>query len=446
MKFRVTLGMPYQSLKVNRRQLLRGATGAALGLLGTARAAQAQPAATAPLQLLEALNVNLFEPTLLNDLLEDQRNTHYSPLRAFPPTDFEAQSEVPLETLETNVKLIGVRSNLYALLERGRLVNTFTQDVIYTRQVSLELRFRWALQRNLAAETRQTWVDLIGRYLAAVQAATGDPPDLEEYLGREVPSLGLSFDQVAFAVSIDVIVEASVPIVAQGDPMIQYQMLLAGKYKGTIVDPKGKEQPLKNDFERRKLTLKQLSGSPLRAPNLPQPQTPPSPLVVESSSPITPKTVANKVLEYLNEGIGCNADFNSGATHSVMTLLQWPEFKVEWETCTITIRKRIWRFRISFTIRIPCPRLYTRVSNLTLVSFVRWPKDSVQAQIAAKLSTCALRAALIGAVVGVALGNPGAASLAFEGAFERCLEDEAIGYIACLIPGIAVNKITGQWK
>lgn len=120
--------------------------------------------------------------------------------------------------------------------------------------------------------------------------------------------------------------------------------------------------------------------------------------------------------------------------HKLLTLLSWPEFKIEWR------KKRI-KIGCS-TITITYPVLRTRTSRIVFYVYYSLPR-SVGATVFKIASTCAIRSALGGGVVGIVMGNPAAALATFNALFKRCIEREVV---KCIHPGLLTLKETGQWS
>lgn len=78
----------------------------------------------------------------------------------------------------------------------------------------------------------------------------------------------------------------------------------------------------------------------------------------------------------------------------------WPEFMIKWETKQVKIA--------CSTISITYPVLMTRFSSLVFYVFFSMPRD-LGRTVFKIAETCAIRSALGGSVIGVILGNPGAA-------------------------------------
>jgi hypothetical protein len=118
----------------------------------------------------------------------------------------------------------------------------------------------------------------------------------------------------------------------------------------------------------------------------------------------------------------------------LLSLAAWPEFKVEW---------RDERIRIGCaTVVISIPVLKTRISNLNFYVYFALPQEVGRTVIAIG-KTCAIRSALGGAVIGVIVGNPAAALVAFNALFRMCIEREVK---RCINPGILVLKEAGEWQ
>lgn len=94
------------------------------------------------------------------------------------------------------------------------------------------------------------------------------------------------------------------------------------------------------------------------------------------------------------------------------------------------------------SITIVYPVLQFRISELVLFVYYFYPND-VRRTVLKIIETCAIRSALAGGVVGVVVGNPGAAISTFNALFKRCIEREVK---ECINPGIVTIKERGNWQ
>ena len=117
----------------------------------------------------------------------------------------------------------------------------------------------------------------------------------------------------------------------------------------------------------------------------------------------------------------------------IMTILSYPEFRVIWKRATI----KIGCARISFKY----PVIQTRTAKRVLYGHYSIPKD-LGYTLFRIAESCAIRAALAGAVIGIVLGNPGAAAVSFESLFKACVKRELE---KCINAGLSMLKEVSPW-
>ena len=120
--------------------------------------------------------------------------------------------------------------------------------------------------------------------------------------------------------------------------------------------------------------------------------------------------------------------------HKLLTLLAWPEFKIEWKK----IRIKIGCSKI--TISIPVLRI--RISELVFYVYYSLPKH-IDRFIFKIAETCAIRSALGAAIIGIIMSNPASAFASFNALFKRCLEQEIKN---CVNSGLLTIKESGKWN
>jgi hypothetical protein len=119
--------------------------------------------------------------------------------------------------------------------------------------------------------------------------------------------------------------------------------------------------------------------------------------------------------------------------HKLLSLLAWPEFKIEWKTI---------RIKIGCTkILISIPILRVRISELIFYVYYSLPVH-IDRFIFKIAETCAIRSALGAAIIGIIMSNPAAAFASFNGLFKRCLEQEIKN---CVNAGLLTIKEAGEW-
>jgi hypothetical protein len=122
----------------------------------------------------------------------------------------------------------------------------------------------------------------------------------------------------------------------------------------------------------------------------------------------------------------------------IATLLTFPEFMIVWRAFDVDLGCGV-------HVTLSYPVLEIRWSDLTLYAFARYPSD-LGNLVEDAIVDCALKSALAGAVIGVAMGNFASAIAAFQALFTRCLQDKFREAIKCMMPGLAINtEITQQW-
>lgn len=155
---------------------------------------------------------------------------------------------------------------------------------------------------------------------------------------------------------------------------------------------------------------------------------------------VAPSKVIDAIVEREGNALDCGKDFDK-TEWKILTLLEYPEFKVEWRNHSFEIGCGVW-------IVISLPALQIRTSQLNLWAYTRSPKN-LGAFVGHVIETCAWHAALSGAVVGVVLGNFIAALQAFRAVFTECLKDKLGQFIQCMIPGLALItevKAGNDWQ
>lgn len=205
--------------------------------------------------------------------------------------------------------------------------------------------------------------------------------------------------------------------------------LYQGKSAGSIDLPIGVDG-IGDYFDRGNYTVILLSVEPCRVG---QPEKDPN--ILESDSvEDDPSPIIDELVREETKVLDCGQI--EVVKQRVATLLQWPEFKVEWEP------KRVKIGCVRITIRLPV--LYIRTTKLALYYFYG-KIQNLGILIEKIIETCALRGILAGAIIGVALSNLQAAIVAFRTVFVECIKSQAQQAIVCLIPGLLIIKEKGGW-
>ncbi len=143
----------------------------------------------------------------------------------------------------------------------------------------------------------------------------------------------------------------------------------------------------------------------------------------------TPKTITDKIAGQEASKLECGGQFTKNEW-PIMTLLVWPEFKVEWNDFDFDIG-----CGVHIVLRLPV--LQTRTSKLDLWAYTRFP-NNLGDLVGRVIEKCVFKAAMSPAVLGVALVDLAAGLVAFLGVFGDCVTEHLGDAIACLIPGLAL--------
>jgi hypothetical protein len=150
----------------------------------------------------------------------------------------------------------------------------------------------------------------------------------------------------------------------------------------------------------------------------------------------TAQSEIRKLLDDITRNIlpvECRGDFRR-QERRLLSVLEWPEFKIEWYTISIKVGCAVIKFDV--------PRLLIRLAHLVIFIYYHVPQKFDEAIITI-VKNCAIRSALSGAVIGIVVGNPAAALAAFQSFFVDCLRQDAF---ACVNPGIFLVKEVGAWQ
>ncbi|MBP5074765.1 hypothetical protein HUS84_12290 [Pseudomonas chlororaphis] len=147
--------------------------------------------------------------------------------------------------------------------------------------------------------------------------------------------------------------------------------------------------------------------------------------------------VLDEVEEIMKKGLNCDKDYES-VRHPVMTLLVWPEYKVEWYMQGVRIG--------CVTVYLSLPVLKTRRTEQILYANAVLAKNSADATAIQIIEESLLEAALLGAVVGVYLWNLSAAVAAFKVSFEKLVVVRLVRAISCLDAELTLIKKSTGWQ
>ncbi|MCA9232794.1 MAG: hypothetical protein KDA57_19245 [Planctomycetales bacterium] len=186
-------------------------------------------------------------------------------------------------------------------------------------------------------------------------------------------------------------------------------------------------------FQKNKIRLKLVSeeeGHRIQTPVK-------DPLKEQDAEGRDPDSIVDDIADKIAGELNCD-DYYVKDKHPVMTVLAWPEFKVEWYPHIVKLgctRVKIW-----------LPKLRTRIAEVVLYATVAVAKREADATLMKIVSDCALASAAVGAVVGVVLANFVAAEAAFVALFQRCILIKVGQHITCMVPALALITIKGTWQ
>lgn len=120
----------------------------------------------------------------------------------------------------------------------------------------------------------------------------------------------------------------------------------------------------------------------------------------------------------------------------IASIVAWPEFKIDW----VDVSVRIGCVNVIFSV----PVLRIRISSLVLYAYVVHVNNLEQVAIDT-IRGCIVKAALLGAVVGVVFANFPVALAAFEAVFEDCVYFNLGADAVCMAPGLALLVESSAW-
>jgi hypothetical protein len=215
--------------------------------------------------------------------------------------------------------------------------------------------------------------------------------------------------------------------------------LFDGSTKATI-HPTGDptDEPIRSFFVRRDIKFACLEGPPQYVGRISEPPHDPTHEVT-----LKPGETPDKVIKDIADNdLPPNPDKCGEMKEKdwpILTLLVWPEFKIDW---------RDFSFNIGCGVRIvlTLPVLQTQISGLDLWAYTHFPSNAgTYAENVIK--TCAIAAALTGAVLGIATSNFVAALEAFNAAFQLCIVDHLTSTVDCMMPGLGLMKaVKNPWQ
>jgi hypothetical protein len=262
-------------------------------------------------------------------------------------------------------------------------------------------------------------------FSAYVFEPSGPPP--HDYARRELPP-EITDDMFLVRPSFELLKDGDrIERTEQRDAMIA---LYAGQASGDFHLPIGSGDGIGDYFGRGDYRMILISRDPCRVGQPVQ-----DPNVYETSDvDDDPGAVIDELVGVEANELDCN--HIEVIQERVVTLLQWPEFKIEWEP------KRVKIGCVRITVRLPV--LSIRITKLALYYFYGKIKN-LGRLIESIIEACALKSVVAGAIIGIALSNIQAAIVAFRTVFVECVKSQAGQAISCLIPGLLILKEKGNW-
>lgn len=121
----------------------------------------------------------------------------------------------------------------------------------------------------------------------------------------------------------------------------------------------------------------------------------------------------------------------------VGTLIQYPEFKINWRRVVI----KIGCIRISIKV----PQLMYRITKRVLYAGLAYSADVGQIVVDVVVH-CLQKSAVAATIAGIATANIAVAGAAFKALFTECIKQQLNAYIKCLLPDLILLKEKGGWK
>lgn len=444
--------------EVSRRSIIRGFTvfsGAALlNNIGTAQVAP--PIVPGRLRIVEGSWPDLSDKRVLS--LFKANDTVYFDETTAPP-DFYFEERIDLQNDDiayfadgensesSGLYISGQEDRQYLVTKDGQVIGNISVTVNLRRAVRLFLTVRPAFSSSVDQVSRSNWLTILRNIasLVPVDSQSTPIPDFEYEILKQASSLNLDLQSIVFYFGFDL--RPAGPVVVVGDPNDPtggIQQVLRGETEGSCLFEFGSSAVQSNNlaecFSGHTIEYRLLNSSAVTLPN----QSVQPPNVVDSDGDNI--DVSNKMALSIAEAINCDAKLAEGATHEIMKIGVWPEFKVMIRMVRINIRIRWGFLRWTASFDIPVPYNYKRITTATLVSFVRYPINQIPLAVVEISHQCARSAGMLIGSSGIWLVNPAAALAAFLGAFELCFKLAGLELVRCLIPGLVVIRKTTDWQ
>lgn len=120
----------------------------------------------------------------------------------------------------------------------------------------------------------------------------------------------------------------------------------------------------------------------------------------------------------------------------VATLVQYPEFKLEWRRHVIRLGC------VQVSIRLPV-LMYRNTKRVLYAALAHPDVDAIVVNV---LEYCLKKSALAGTIAGLATANIAVAGAAFKAVFTECVKQQIMGYLKCLLPELIILKERGGWR
>ena len=309
----------------------------------------------------------------------------------------------------------------------------------YQQQVVLTLWARLLVKDALAPNLEQKIVEAFDTYNAK------NDGEAEQYITRVLeknPDLNAGMAKIGYSFSL----------VKKGAAIARTEVrdatlgLYTGDTQGVVLPDSKHPEPINSDgdgyFEKRKIRVRRISAKVVSG-------IPPTPKdsvhQAEVQKGQSPQDIIEQIAKSEASVIECNRLARKDIR--IAELVRYPEFKVVLRDFRWVLYRDRCGNEISVVVTLPV--LQIRWSKIDLWAYLRYPSDPavVNDMVERTIETCAVRAALSGAVVGVVLGNFAAALAAFKAVFQDCLVSHFEEFLKCMIPGLAMlsEEVSG-WQ
>lgn len=363
------------------------------------------------------------------------------------PLGYEVSGIAPIvvgtagqKTVGSPVKLVWSERRYFNVIEgkrpatitepahQGQIVGNFDAVVPYSQEIQIEILALLLVSSSASAAQR---VLIENKFSGYKYEEKGEPEAFVDDTLKSEPSLTRDLFLVDFTHRVIKMSSAN----AHED---QLQALLAvyeGRATGAVYMQDGAPQALSDPGY---FPNNGLSYQFLRSETTADIPPPPIDYTYKKQNSLLP--VVQVVMEVIrNEGAQLECDQHFKSRHwKIMTLLRFPEFMLKWQDV---------RFKLGCVwVVLTLPVIHIRISDLNLYAYVRQPESLTNVEQV--VMACVFRAALSGAVVGVALGNIMAALHTFRAIFSECIKEKLLMLYACLLPGLMLigeNQPGDDW-